>query len=223
VQGEGCEGGIVKFRVLECDQRSDEWRTARAGRLTGSRAAEMLAKIKTGEAAARRDLRMQLVCERLTGIPQDDDYVNREMQRGIDLEPEAYGEYEAVTGTLVERSGFITCDEIMAGCSLDGHVGDFDGIVEVKCPKSATHLRYLQGGLVPSEYLPQLRHNAWVTGAKWADFVSYDNRFPEDLRFFRVRIGRDKLNIEAYEKEALAFLAEVDKAVASVTALREVA
>lgn len=221
VQGEGRSGDAVKFTVLTCDQRSPEWRAARAGKLTGSRAADMLAKIKTGEAAARRDLRTQLVCERLTGAPQDDDFINKEMQRGIDLEGEAAGEYEAVTGHLIQRTGFITADDIAVGCSLDGHVGPFHGIVELKCPKSATHLSYLRAGIVPSAYLPQLRHNVWVTDAGWADFVSYDPRFPPDLAFFRVRIFRKDLDIVAYETEALKFLVEIDAEVVSVTALRE--
>lgn len=198
------------FTVVQVEQRSPEWFAARAGRLTGSAAADMLATIKSGEAAARRDLRLRLVCERLTGQPQDDTFVNAAMQRGIECEPLAIGAYEIANAVLVQRSGFLASTIYQAGCSLDGHVGDFEGIVEVKCPKSATHLRYLRGGAVPAEYLPQMRHNLWITGAAWCDFVSWDDRFPAEMQLFIARLTREQAAIEDYEKKALAFLAEVD-------------
>lgn len=201
------------------EQRSVEWYLARAGRLTGSRAADMLATIKSGEAAARRDYRVQLVCERLTSLPQDSGYINAEMQRGIDLEPMARGAYEAASGELVRQTGFLAHNTLMAGCSLDGDVDDYTGILELKCPKSATHLKYLRGQVAPSEYMPQITHNLWLTGAQWCDFGSYDDRFPEPLRLFIVRIHRKDIDIAAYEKAALAFLAEVDAEEAAVRKL----
>jgi hypothetical protein len=123
------------FAVIDAPQRSPEWFAARLGRLTGSRAADMLATIKSGEAAARRDLRMQLVCERLTGQSQEEPFVNAAMQRGIDCEPLAFAAYEAQTGQVVNRTGFLAHTGYMVGCSLDGHVGDFEGLVECKCPQ----------------------------------------------------------------------------------------
>ncbi|MEK9723283.1 MAG: YqaJ viral recombinase family protein [Rhodospirillaceae bacterium] len=104
-------------------QRTPEWFALRLGRLTASDAKDMLAVIKSGEAAARRDLRMRLVCERLTGQPSEDTYTNADMQRGVDLEPEARRAYEAHTGQLVDtRVGFISHDDCAAGCSPDGVV-----------------------------------------------------------------------------------------------------
>lgn len=204
------------FTVVDAEQRSPEWFAARLGRLTGSRAADMLATIKAGEAAARRDLRMQLVCERLTGQLQEDAFVNAAMQRGVDLEPVAFAAYEGVTGNLTHRSGFLAHTEHLAGCSLDGHVEDFEGIVELKCPKSATHLRYLRAGTVPPEHLAQITHNLWVSGAAWCDFVSFDDRFPENLQLFRVRVPRDEAAVAAYAAKALAFLAEVQTEVEAI-------
>lgn len=213
----------MTFTVVNAEQRSPEWFAARLGRLTGSRAADMLATIKTGEAAARRDLRTQLVCERLTGQLQEDVFINAVMQRGIDCEPLAFAAYEAQTGTLVERSGFLSHDVHMAGCSLDGHVGAFTGLIELKCPKSTTHLRYLRGGVVPSDYLPQILHNLWITGARWADFVSFDDRFPAELQLFIVRVERDAAQIADYEKKALAFLAEVDRETEALASMSNIA
>lgn len=211
-----------RFTVIDAEQRSAEWFAARLGRLTGSRAADMLARIKVGEAAARRDYRLQLVCERLTGQLQEDGFVNAAMQRGIDLEPVAFAAYEGATGQMVSRTGFLAHTAHMAGCSLDGHVGDFEGLIELKCPKSATHLRYLRSGGVPAEHLPQLLHNLWVTGAAWADFVSFDDRFPPNLQLFRVRLERDARAIAEYEAKALAFLAEVELDVAQVRTMNDV-
>lgn len=199
-----------RFDIITAEQRSPEWFAARAGRLTGSAAADALATIKSGEAAARRDLRLRLVCERLTGQPQESAFVSAEMQRGTDCEPLALGAYETATGRLVQRTGFLALRDVLAGCSLDGHMGDFEGILELKCPKSATHLKYLRAGVVPSEHLGQCRHNLWISGAAWCDFVSWDDRFPESMRVFIARLTREQAEIEDYERKALAFLAEVE-------------
>lgn len=210
----------MKFRVLDCPQRSDAWRQARCGRLTGTCAADMVAAIKSGEAAARRDLRLRLVCERLTGQPQEDGYINAVMQRGIDLEPMALAAYEALTGAIVETTGFLCSEDCDAGCSLDGHVGDFETVVSLKCPKSATHLRYLRAGVMPTDYVPQMLHELWISGARFYDFVSFDPRFPEDLQVFHVRTLRNEHDVEAYGKKALAFLEEVATEFNAVCTLR---
>ena len=151
--------------IVTTDQRTPEWQGARIGKLTGSRASDMLATIKTGEAAARRDLRLQLVCEILTGQSQEDGYINAAMQRGIDKEADAFAAYEAVTGELAAPVGFLAHDTLASGCSPDGEVGGYRGILELKNPKTATHIGYLRSGKVPSLYLPQITHNLWITGA----------------------------------------------------------
>lgn len=199
------------FSIIETEQRSDEWRLARAGRLTGSRASDAVAVLKAGgEPACRRDYRVQLVCERLVGAPQDSEFVNDDMRRGIELEPQALMAYEASRGEIVNRTGFISHNSIMAGASLDGHVGDFDGIIEAKAPRPANHLKYLRGGVLPTEHEPQIIHALWLTGAAWADFISYSPSFPDGLQLFVVRVLRDEKAIAAYEAKALAFLAEVE-------------
>lgn len=210
----------MSFTICEAEQRSEPWFAARLGRLTGSRASDMLATIKSGEAAARRDYRMQLVCERLTGQMQEDVYVNAAMQRGIDCEPLARDLYERRTGRFIQTTGFLSDDEHMAGCSLDGHIGEFEGIVELKCPKSATHLKYLRSMSVPAEHAAQITHNLWITGAQWCDFVSFDDRFPPEFQLFVARMERTAAVIAGYEAEALRFLRETD---ADVLALRTMA
>lgn len=204
------------FTVIEAEQRSPAWKKARAGRLCASRAKDMLATITKGEAAARRDLRVQLVVERLTGEPQDSEFVNADMQRGIELEADAFAAYEAVTGHVADRCGFVAHNELLIGCSPDGVLDDFAGLVELKVPRSATHLGYLRSGAVPPEHLAQLTHALWVTGAEYIDFLSFDPRFPEDLRTFYRRVSRADVDLKAYEQKALAFLAEVETEVLTV-------
>lgn len=209
--------------IVTTTQRTAEWHQARIGKLTGSRACDMLATIKSGEAAARRDLRLQLVCERLTGESQEDTYINAAMQRGIDKEADAFAAYEAQTGEVASPVGFLAHDTIQAGCSPDGEVDGFRGLLELKCPKTATHIGYVRSGKVPSTHMPQVIHNLWLSGADWCDFFSFDDRLPEALRCFRVRVLASELDLVGYENTVKAFLAEVDRDVQELTKLAAVA
>lgn len=190
-------------------QRTDAWQSARCGRLTGSRAGAMLATVKTGEAAARRDLRTQLVVERLTNTVQDDGFVSKDMQWGTDNESAALAAYEAETGSLLTKVGFISALDVMAGYSPDALVGS-DGFVEAKCPRSANHLRYLKATQLPTEHLPQIQHGFWLSGANWCDFVSFDPRMPKHLQLVVIRVERAAVDIDGYAKKALTFLEEVE-------------
>lgn len=214
---------MSRFQVIEAEQRTPEWFSARAGRATGSRAADILAKIKSGEAAGRRNYRTQLVAERLTGKPQEDGFVSKEMQRGIDLEPAARAAYEAHTGMLVRETGFLSMSEYLAGCSLDGDIEEFRGITSFKCPNSSTHVTYIREARLPPVYVPQATHEMWVTGAEWYDFCSFDDRMPEWLQLFTVRVYRNEFDLKGYESEILRFLAEVDAEVETLRKLRPAA
>lgn len=200
------------------DQRTAEWFALRAGRLTGSCAKDMLAKIKTGEAVARRDLRYKLVAERLSGQSQEDTYVNAAMQWGIDHEAEAVAAYEAAAGVFVDPIGFVAHDDLLVGTSPDGFIG-LDGILSIKCPKTATHIRYLRDGLEPAEHAAQNTHELWLTGRAWIDFVSYDPRLPEGLRLFIRRVTRTAAQLGEYHQEATAFLADVEAELQAVQSL----
>ena len=212
------------MRIHDVEQRSEAWHALRAGLLTGSSAQAIIAVRKrgSGELAVRSDLRHRLVCERLTGLPQDrTSKPTASMERGIQIEPDAVAAYEIETGQLVHHVGFVSHDDLPAGCSPDGYVGEWEGVVEAKCPDSTTHLEYLKAGVVPEEYCGQLLHALWITGAQWADFVSFDPRFQDPgLRLFVKRMPRDEKAIAGYELAARLFLSEVDK---EVDALRGVA
>jgi hypothetical protein len=198
-------------------QRSPEWYAVRLGKLTGSRAADMLATIKSGaEAAGRRNLRVQLVLERLTGRSQEKDYQSAAMLQGTERECDAIATYQALTGDLITPTGFCQHDTLLAGCSLDGHIGDYDGICEIKAPLAATHLDYLKSGVIPGEYRKQITHALWITGAQWCDWLSFNPDFPPALRVKLVRVTRDAAEIASYEIMVRAFLAEVERECAAV-------
>jgi hypothetical protein len=211
----------VKFTILDCAQRSPEWFAARAGRVTGSTADAVIAKGRgKEESTKRRDLRIRLAQERIAGMSlETKTFVNDDMQRGIDLEPQARSAYEALVGVLeVRQTGFLSADDLPVGCSLDGDVGDFHTIVSIKCPKSNTHYGYarLADGELPPDYVGQIHHELLVTEGKEYHFVSHDDRFRgpvENLQTIVKRYRREKLDLGWYEKELMKFLAEVDREV----------
>lgn len=210
----------MNFTVVDCAQRTQEWAAARLGRLTASRAADMLSRIKSGEPAAGcRHLKTQLVLERLTGRSQENGYQSQAMKDGIEREPDALLLYEALTGQIVTRTGFLKHTTLMAGASLDGHVGDFELLIEAKCPLASTHLEFLETGRVPGEYEKQIRHELWLTGAPAADFLSYCPDFPESLQARIVRVTRDEKAIAEYEKEATTFLADIERKLETLLTL----
>jgi len=213
----------MKFTIIDADQRSEMWFAARAGRATGSKAHCILAIGRGGaEAVTKRDYRLQLACERLTGKPVDGGYVNYDMQRGIDMEAAALAAYEAATGEMVRQTGFLAADDHLVGCSLDGDVGGFTGICEWKAPKTNTHVGYWRDrNTFLTEYMPQILHNLWVSGAQWADLCSFDDRLPPSLQLLRVRVERDQAEIDKYAKSVERFLAEVNLEVQAIKALMQ--
>jgi putative phage-type endonuclease len=192
------------------EQRSEEWFQARLGKVTASRVADVLAKIKSGESASRRNYKIQLVSERLTGEKQET-YVNQAMQDGIDREFYARERYVQQFGE-VEEVGFVKHPTLEAGASPDGLVGT-DGIIEIKCPMGSTHTETLMTQEVPSKYVPQIQFQLLVTGRKWCDFVSYNPMFPENLQVFVRRVFANKEYQKELEDEVKQFLNEVDDVI----------
>jgi len=211
------------FEVFDCAQRSPEWYALRCGLLTGSSAQHVIAERKrgTGELEKRSELRRRLVAERLINTCLDDlPFTPHDVQRGIDLEPMAFVAFEARTGLLAERVGFVRHATLKAGASPDGVVvspeGTWDEGLELKCPKASTHVGYLQDGVLPEEYRGQCLHGLWLTGAARWSFCSYHPDFPAPHDLFLVRMVRDAQVIELYDKAVREFLASVDEAVAKL-------
>lgn len=203
-------------------QGSPEWFAQRLGRVTASRLVDVLAKIKTGEAASRANYRSELVAERLTG-KSEEGFTSPAMKWGTDAEPLARAAYEAEFGVLVEEVGMIAHPSIeWAGASPDGLVG-VDGLLEIKCPITKTHLATILSGDAPPQYIPQMMWQMSCTGRAWVDFVSFDPRLPADMQMFVKRVHRDDKLIESYEAEVIRFLSEVDDTLQKLTEWRNAA
>lgn len=202
------------------EQRSAEWFQARAGKVTASRVSDVVARTKTGWGASRANYAAQLVAERLTGTVEEG-YSNSAMQWGTDKEPEARAAYEWYADATVEQVGFIPHFSILnAGASPDGTVGT-DGLLELKCPNTATHIETLLGASVPAKYLHQMQFQMACTGRKWCDFASFDPRLPEHMRLWVKRVPRDQPLIDTIEADVRKFLAEVDETVAKLRDMYE--
>lgn len=198
------------------EQRSEEWFAARLGKVTASRVADMMATTKTGYSASRANYMAELICERLTG-QQAERFSNAAMQWGTDVEPQARAAYEFITDASVQEVGLIDHPSIaMFGASPDGLIGA-DGLIEIKCPNTATHIETLLGEVVPGKYVIQMQVQMACTGRAWCDFVSFDPRLPGDLQLWIKRIQRDDVAIQNIEAETVKFLGELD---AKVLALR---
>lgn len=188
-------------------QRTPEWFAQRLGHCTASRVNDALATIKTGEAASRRNYRLQLVAERLTGL-QEESFTSPAMIRGTEVEPIARAAYEAKHG-FVDEAGFVLHPTIKwFGASPDGLVGK-EGLIEIKCPNTTSHLEYLTSGKVPNQYKNQMMSQMACTGRKWCDFVSFDNRLPQNLELFVVRFEPSESEINSMLEKIQEFLDEV--------------
>jgi putative phage-type endonuclease len=190
------------------EQRTDDWFAARLGKVTASRVADVIAKTKTGYGAGRANYMADLVVERLTG-QKASSFSNAAMEWGTEQEPNAKAAYAAKTGILVEDVGFIDHPTVaMSGASPDGFAEE--GLVEIKCPNTATHLEYIFDGKPPQKYITQMQWQMACAGKPWCDFVSYDPRLPERLQLLVVRVPRDDDYIKMLEQEVTIFLQELD-------------
>ena len=196
-------------------QRTEAWHQQRLGKVTASRVADVVAKTKTGYSTSRANYMAELICERLTGM-QGASYSNAAMQWGTETEPMARVAYEGTVGALVIETGFVPHKSIpMAGASPDGLIND-DGLVEIKCPITATHIETLLGQTVPAKYITQMQWQMACTGRKWCDFVSFDPRMPEEMQIFIKRVERDDETILSLEREIMMFLSELDEKVSKL-------
>lgn len=208
------------FAVVDVEQNTPEWLAARVGRLTASRAADMLAG---GKGTSRANLLWQIVLERMTGRSHEKQWSSGAQQRGLALEPQAVSAYDELTGVLVRRCGFLQHTTLPAGASPDGYLGDFEILVSVKCREAKAHAEHLLNGAIPNDAYQQMRHELWLTGATDHHYVSYNPDFPEGLQL-RVHVLKAKdMNLPAYDAEVRKFLAEVATAETELRKRKQVA
>jgi len=202
------------------DQNTPEWHQERCGKATASRIADIIATTKSGPSASRKNYLAQLVAERLTGTVAES-YTNAAMQWGQNTEEQARATYAFLQGVDVLKAPFVPHPELIdSGASPDGFVGS-DGLIEIKCPNTATHIETLLAGKIDGKYITQMQWQMACTGREWCDFVSYDPRMPEHLAIWVKRVPRDSAMIEELEGAVRVFLAEVASTVAALEAYAE--
>lgn len=203
------------------EQGTIEWKLAKCGWVGASRVADITAKTKSGWSASRATYMGQLIAERLTDKPMES-FSSAAMQWGTDTEADARAAYQFETGVLVGKTGFVPHPSIrMAGASPDGLLGE-QGLLEIKCPNTSTHIETLLGQSVPGRYVTQMQFQMASTGRSWCDFVSFDPRLPENMRMFVKRVERDERHIAELEAAVVEFIAELDKKLAALIALYDV-
>jgi len=201
------------------EQRSEEWFAARCGKVTASRVADIIAKTKTGYSTSRENYLAQLVCERMTGKPAES-YSNAAMAWGTEQEPFARAAYESAKDVLVEEVGFVPHPSFSeAGASPDGLVGEF-GLVEIKCPNTATHIQTLLEQKVPEKYNTQMQWQMACTQRHWCDYVSFDRRMGEGLQLFIKRVEFDPVYVGKLDKEIINFLLDLEDKITQLNKLK---
>lgn len=201
-------------------QGSDAWFQSRMGKVTASRVADVIAKTKTGYSTSRDNYMAQLICERMTNTVAES-YSNSAMQWGTETEPLARAAYEAHADVLVDEVAMINHPSIeAAGASPDGLVGDY-GLLEIKCPNTATHIDTLLSQTVPGKYNTQMQWQMACTGRQWCDFVSFDPRMGDGLQLFVKRVPRDAAYIAMLEEEVKKFLIELDGKIKKLNEMKE--
>ena len=197
--------------IHECQQGSPEWFAARLGKVTTSCFSEATA---AGQRVTLKKYMIKLIAERMTGQPEDG-YTNATMQRGAEVEAQAREYYELLNDCRVREVGFIERDEYI-GASPDGLVGT-DGMLEIKCPFSSTHIRYIIEKRLPPAYRKQVQGQLWVAERKWVDFVSYDPRVHQKP-YFCERVYRDEGDIKELQIKIYMFVADMKKIIEQLTA-----
>jgi putative phage-type endonuclease len=201
------------------EQRSAEWFAVRCGKVTASRVSDVIAKTKSGWGASRANYMAQLIAERLTGEVADS-YSNSSMQWGIDHEAEARVAYEFYENAKVQEIGFVRHQELESGASPDGLVGG-DGLIEIKCPNTATHIQTLLDQKIPQKYETQMLWQLECTERKWCDFVSFDPRMPEDLKLFVNRFERDDKRLDEIRTMVADFIGELEDKLTALEKLEK--
>ena len=188
------------MKIINCEQLSEEWYTARLGMVTASHFSEVLNK-----GSGHKTYLMKLLAERETSLPQIN-YSNANMEWGIETEPEGRAYYETLHDVKIETIGFVKMDDDV-GASPDGLI-DSDGTIEIKCPLPSTHLGYILKGKLPSTYVAQVQGQLWVCNRQWCDFVSFDPRVRK-RPYWSLRVERDEEYIEGLAKAVKQFVADL--------------
>jgi putative phage-type endonuclease len=216
----------LEKRIVRCAQNTPEWHAARCGRLTASKVADVMRQGKGGAPSAMRATYMGvLIAERLSGVQEESGYTSAPMEHGKEHEGAAAKLYSFVNDAEIDEIGIVIHPTIpMAAASTDRLIrvnGVAEGILEIKCPNTSTHLDFLLGAPIKPDYHTQMQWGMASVGpeCKYCDFISYEPRLPPKMRMKQVRVMRDPSKILDMEIAVRAFLKEMDEKIATLNAL----
>lgn len=205
------------MKIIDCEQGSPEWIAARLGKVSASRMADMTATTKSGYSTSRANYAAELIVERLTGASGASGYTNAAMEWGTAHEPAARVMYEFISDIPVSKVGLVLHPTIEMACASPDGLASDDGLIEIKCPNTATQIETLLSEKIPEKYVKQMQWQMACTGRAWCDFVSFDPRMPVEMQLFVSRVSRDDALIASLEAETRKFLGEIDGTLAALT------
>jgi len=201
----------------ELIQGSDEWFSARRGKITASRLGDLMKKTKYGESTYKTRLRTELAIERITGKSASSVVMNQAMHDGIEREPEARQLFEAITGKEVALCGSFDHPSIVnTSASPDGLLRGENAILEIKCPTAVTHVKNVMADGMDRRYLYQVAWQMACTESTHGYFASYHPDFPPELRLKVVRVERDDDLILDISKAVRQFDIEVEDLINNI-------
>lgn len=193
------------MKILDLEQGSDAWFSARLGVPTASRFKDIVTPAKGDKSASSKAYMYELIAERL--IKDREKFFKSEwMERGNEIEPLARASYEFINEVEVKQVGMIFNDEMTIGISPDGLIGE-DGGLEIKCPKASTLVKYMLDGGLPLEYKPQVMGSLLISGREWWDFLA----FHPDMELYKFRVYRDEEYISKMEKHLTSFVEDLEE------------
>lgn len=192
------------MQILNLEQNTEEWFQARRGIPTASSFSKIVTPAKGERSLSSKTYMYELIAEKLGAT--NDSFSNSWTERGHELEDMARSTFEFLHDLEVKQVGMIKTDDGLIGCSPDGLIGE-DGGLEIKCPKSSTHVKYMLEGVLPREYKTQVQGSLMVSERKYWYFMSYH---PE-LDPFIIKVERDEEFISKMRSHIDDFNREMQK------------
>jgi putative phage-type endonuclease len=193
------------------EQRSEEWFSARRGKITASGFSNMMRTTRNGESTYKTRYRTELAIERLTGKAANETPMNQFMRDGVEREPIARELFIKKTGMEVEECGFYNHPTIdMSGASPDGIIKAKNAVLEIKCPTPVTHANNLLSEKMPNNYRYQVQWQIACAETDKAYFCSYNPNYSEKLQIKVIEVARDDKLISKMEEAARQFNIEVE-------------
>lgn len=190
------------------EQRTTEWYELRIGKFSASSFSDFFMGEST---AGYKNAIADIAFERITGKSSESGFSSKDMQRGVELEPDARESYEKLTFNKVHNGGIFVMDDWTC-CSPDGRIGD-KGLIEIKCPKHNTQMYYLASGKLPKEYFYQVHFQMYVAEREWNDFFS----FHPDLKPLKIRVYRDETVITEIKNKIAESKIKIEELILKIT------